>query len=191
MARKSAQFNIDWVDFKEWLSHRYAKSHAPSILSYCKRYSHIVFGAIRDVDRLSPKSKNNVVKALIVLSKYLGIHDQFKASLKNYGVKLFSADAFSSFLRVYNNSNSDLMKWVQETSAALRPSEKLYLQFLRVSGLRKEEGIISFNKIIELSKRGALGEYYNEERSLLEHFKYKEQFLEEQKTCTSQFCPDI
>jgi hypothetical protein len=85
LARKGPQSDAEWEEFKEWLSHRYAKSHAPSILSYCKRYNHIMFGDIRDVDKISPKSKNHVVKALIVLSKYLGIHQEFKASLKNYG----------------------------------------------------------------------------------------------------------
>jgi intergrase/recombinase len=189
LARKSAQFDIDWVDFKEWLSHRYAKSHAPTTLSYCKRYNHIIFGEIRDIDKISPKSKNHVVRALIVLSKYLGIHEEFKASLKNYGVKLFSPDAFSSFLRVYNNKNSNLNEWIQQASKVLRTNEQLYLQYMSLAGLRKEEGITSFNKIIELANQGSLNEYFNEENGLLEHFKYKEQFLRRTKNVYISIIP--
>jgi hypothetical protein len=111
LARKSPKSDVEWAEFKNWLSHRYAKSHAPSILCYCKKYGYIIDGDIRDVDKLSPASKSNVVKALIILSKYLGIHQEFKTSLKNYGVKLFSPDAFSSFMRVYTNQNSNLNEW--------------------------------------------------------------------------------
>jgi intergrase/recombinase len=181
LARKCTQQEIDWVDFKDWLSHRYAKSHAPSVLSYCKRYNNIIFGDIRAIDKLSPGSKNHVVKALIVLSKYLGIHQEFKTALKNYGVKLFSEDAFGSFMRVYNNQNANLNEWIAQASKVLRPNEQTFLRFLSLTGLRKEEAVTSFNKIIELSKQNKLNEYYNEEKGLLEHFKYKQQFLRKTK----------
>jgi intergrase/recombinase len=144
---------------------------------------------MRDIDKISPKSKNHVVKALIVLSKYLGIHEQFKSSLKNYGVKLFSPDAFSSFMRVYNNQNANLNDWYQKACHVLRPNEQLYLHFLGMTGLRLTEGIISFNKIIENSKQGSLNEYYNEEKGLLEHFKYKQEFLRKTKNVYISIVP--
>jgi intergrase/recombinase len=189
LARKGAFSEIDWADFKQWLSHRYAKSNTPSILSYCKRYNHIIQGNIKEIDLLLPKSKNSIVKALIVLSKYLGIHQDFKKDLKNYGVKLFSPDAFSSFMRVYTNSNSDIDKWVAKACEVLRPNERTYLQFMSITGLRKQEGIIAFNKIIELNKTNNLKEYFNEEKGLLEHFKYKEQFLRRTKNVYISIIP--
>jgi intergrase/recombinase len=63
----------------------------------------------------------------------------------------------------------------------LRPNERTYLKFMSITGLRKQEGIIAFNKIIELNKTNNLKEYFNEEKGLLEHFKYKEQFLRRTK----------
>jgi predicted ATPase len=63
LACKGTHLDVDWVDFKEWLSHKYAKSHVPSTLSYCKRYNHIIWGDLRDVEKISPKSKNSVIKA--------------------------------------------------------------------------------------------------------------------------------
>ena len=147
-------------------------------MTYSKKYSHILLsGDIKEIDNISPKTKNTSIKALIILSKYLGINQEFKAQLKSYGIKLFRADALGSFMRLYNNPSSDLMEWYAKALAVLRPNEQLYLQFLRLAGLRKEEGIMSFNKIIELSKQGKLNEYYNEERSILEHFKFKALFL--------------
>ena len=177
-ARQAPELMLDWNEYKDWVYHKYAKSWAPSIMTYSKKYSYILFsGDIKDIDKITPKTKNTSIKSLVILSKYLGIHEEFKASLKNYGVKLFQADAFGSFMRLYNNPSSDLMEWYTKALTVLRPNEQLYLQFLRLAGLRKEEGMTSFNKIIELSKEDKLSDYFNEEKSLLEHFKYKEEFL--------------
>jgi intergrase/recombinase len=45
-----------------------------------------------------------------------------------------------------------------------------------LSGLRKNEGIMSFNLITELFRNIKLGDYFSEEFSMLEHYKCK-QFL--------------
>jgi hypothetical protein len=151
-------------------------------MTYSKKYSNILLsGDIKEIDKISPKTKNTSIKALIILSKYLGINQEFKAQLKSYGIKLFRADALGSFMRLYNNPSSDLMDWYNKALSVLRPNEQLFLQFLKLSGLRKEEGIMSFNKIIELSKQDKLNEYYSDERCLLEHFKYKEVYSRNKK----------
>jgi intergrase/recombinase len=56
-------------------------------------------------------------------------------------------------------------------------------------GLRKQEGITAFNKIIELANHDRLNEYYNEEKGLLEHFKYKEEFLRRTKNTYISILP--
>jgi intergrase/recombinase len=112
-----------------------------------------------------------------VLAKFLGTHNDFRKRLKDYGVKLSRPDAFASFMRIYNNHSSDLAKWYIEAMMALRDNEKLWLRFLSQTGMRKEEAIISFNKVMELAKEGRLSDYYNEELSVLEHFRFKELFL--------------
>lgn len=60
---------------------------------------------------------------------------------------------------------------------------------MTLTGSRKEEGIIAFNKIIELKRQSKLNEYYNEEKGLLEHFKYKEQFLRRTKNVFLSIVP--
>lgn len=67
-------------------------------------------------------------------------------------------------------------------------NEKLYLKFLLLSGLRKREGIQSFNLIIDLARTGRLADYYNEDLSMLEHYKYK-QFLRNTKNAYITIMP--
>ena len=87
-------------------------------------YIHIsLSGDIKEIDKISLKTKNTSIKALVVLSKYLGIHEAFKGQLKNYGIRLFRAEAFGSFMRLYNNSSLDLMDWYARALKVLRPKE--------------------------------------------------------------------
>jgi hypothetical protein len=169
---------VDWSEYKDWVYHKYAKSHAPSVMTYSKKYSHILLtGDLKEIEKISPKTKNTSLKALVILSKFLGIHEKFKAAMKSYGIKLYRPGVLGSFMRMYTNPNADLMEWYSKACSVLRPNERVYLQFLKLTGLRKGESLTAFNKIIELNTQGNLNEYYNEERSLLEHFKYKEEFL--------------
>ena len=125
---------------------------------------------------MSASVKNATIKSLIILSKFLGIHQEFKQRLRDYGVKMVRPDVFASFLRIYSNQNSNLLEWYAEAVSVLRKSEKL-LKFLLVTGVRKEEAIMSFNKIIEPSKHSNLSIYYNDEFGVLQHFVFKELFL--------------
>jgi intergrase/recombinase len=67
-------------------------------------------------------------------------------------------------------------------------SEKLFLRFLAVTGLRRTEAITSFNMVIDLNANGRLGEYYNSELNVLEHCKYKV-FLRGTKNAYISFVP--
>ena len=145
-------------------------------MTYTKKYHRLLLGNLRDIEYIPESTRNNSIKSLIILSKYLGYHEEFRSALKSYGIKLHRPDAFISFTRMYTNHNSDLWQWYSAIQPFLNSNEKLLLEYLRLSGLRKEEGIISFNKIIELSKEGKLSNYLNDD-GLLEHFQFKKQFL--------------
>ena len=142
----------------------------------CQKVAHLLNGNLRELDLLSASVKNATIKSLIILSKFLGIHQEFKQRLRDYGVKMVRPDVFASFLRIYSNQNSNLLEWYAEAVSVLRKSEKL-LKFLLVTGVRKEEAIMSFNKIIEPSKHSNLSIYYNDEFGVLQHFVFKELFL--------------
>jgi intergrase/recombinase len=172
---------MDWPEFSHWVSKKYSKSYGHTILCYAKRYHYLLNGNLRDIDTIPLTTKNNTVKSLIVLSKFLGIHQEFKSKLQDYGVKLARPDVFASFLRIYNNQNTDLLEWYSRSASVLRENEKLLFRFLLCTGVRKEEGIMSFNKIIELARQNNFSIYYREELSVLQHFVFKELFLRNTK----------
>jgi intergrase/recombinase len=128
------------------------------------------------------------MKALICLTKYLGTYLEFKEKLKQHGVKWTRLDSFESFVRIMNNNHSDLIEWYNKVYEILDENEKLYLKFMLLSGLRKKEGMQSFNLISELSKSEKLAKYFNEDLSMLEHYKHK-QFLRNTKNAYITIIP--
>ena len=136
----------------------------------------------------SPCSRLNALKSLVCLSKYLGCYLEFKEKLKQYGIKWVRPDCFSSFMRIMNNNHKDLIEWYKKACNILNENEKLYLKFMLLSGLRKTEGTQAFNLIIELQAENKLDEYFNEELSMLEHYKFK-QFLRNTKNAYIAIIP--
>ena len=181
--------SIDWQRFEEWASKKYAKSYYHIVLCYARKYSHMLNGNLRDLDSLNPIVKTQAVKSLIVLSNFLGVQKQFKNRLEEYDIKVQRPNAFSSFLRIMNNHNSDLLEWNKRASEVLRPSEKLFLKYLLFAGLRTGEAIESFNLIIKLNKENKLSSYYNKDQSLLQHFQFKEKFIRGTKNAYVSFIP--
>ena len=136
------------------------------------------------LSELPASIKGNVLKAMVALSKFLGCYEDFKLNLKQHGIHWVNNDnSFNSFLRIINNNHSKLGAWYKDAQIILRDNEKLWLRFNLLTGLRKEESINAFNQIIQLSQDGKLGEYYNQELGVLEHFKYGELFLRHTKNC--------
>jgi len=128
---------------------------------------------------------------LIVLSKFLGINQQFKQRLLDYGIKIRRQDSFTSFLRILNanNNGNGILEWFKEAQSKLRNNEKTLLKFLLYSGLRKEEAITSFNLIIELHRNNRLNDYYDDNLGCICHFKYPKYFIRRTKNCFISFIP--
>ena len=80
------------------------------ICYYVRKHHYLLNGNLRELDSIESKYvRNNVVKSLIVLSKFLNRHEEFKNRLKAYDIKLYTQDSFASFLRIFNNHSSDLL----------------------------------------------------------------------------------
>jgi len=134
-----------------------ANTYAKDTLRYSKKYSDVLIA--NNASKLLMLSKDKqrlVMAALSNLSKFLGNYQQWRESIRNAGLRWSKIDSFESFLRIMNNNHNDLMEWLRKASATLDDEGKLYLRFMLLSGLRKNEGIQSFNLIIELSKKGRL-----------------------------------
>jgi intergrase/recombinase len=76
---------------------------------------------------------------------------------------------------MFNHNHDSLMQWYQDFSKFLKPNEQLWLRYLALSGLRRAESVMSFNKIVELARANRLSEYIND-LGVIEHFRDK-QFL--------------
>lgn len=165
------------------------QSHAPNILSLNKRFNHLLYGNLRDIDIIPIGVRNNTIKSLIVLAKFLGIHQEFKSRLRDYNIKMVKQDAFASFIRIYNNNSSDLLEWYKKALNVLKLNEQTLLKLLVLSGVRKEEAITAFNKIRGLGIHN-LPEYYNKEIKALEHFRYRKSFLGTTKNVYVSIIPE-
>jgi intergrase/recombinase len=164
-----------------------------TMLTFCcatqRKYCKFLFD-VKGVSLVPTSNRNNVIKALTVLSKFTGQHEQFKSSLKNFGIKLHKQNGIESFLRMLKANESDILDWYVKAYDAVRDNERLYLSFCKVSGIRKEEAINSFNLIIELAKQSRLSEYYDSELNCLMHFKYPQMFLRNTKNVYISFVPE-
>jgi len=190
--------DVDLNEFKQWLiSREYSKSYINAVMCYASKYHYILGNNhLRDLDTLSNDKKASTVKALILLSKFLGSATQFKKKLEEYGIKIVRPSSLDSFLRLFNSNGNDTIKWYNEARLHLRENEALFTKFLLHSGLRTGEAINSFNLIIKLSNENKLSEYYDSELNVLCHFKYPKLYIRRTKCCfitfiTSEFLSEI
>jgi intergrase/recombinase len=129
------------------------------------------------------------MKALSSLSKFLGIYDQFMALIKNYGLKWSVRSDDLIIARFTKTVDPDeVFNWIKEVKASC-PMFTDFMDFIATTGLRFEEAVESYNLIIRLSKEKKLSSYYDSEREILEHYKFKEQFLRRTKKVFISFVP--
>ena len=148
---------FNWPEFKKYVQNKYRKTTAKRVMCYANRYYQVLeSGQIGQLNAVPSTTRSEVIKSLIIISKYVGCYEQFKAALKSYGIKSARPDALAAFVRIYSNKNSNLDEWFAKVKPILTPQENLLLRFLRLTGLRCSEGIESFNLIIELSAEGKI-----------------------------------
>jgi len=179
---------IDWLGFKEWVYNKYAKSWAPNVFRYAKTYSRMLTGDLTELEAFNKSKRNNILKSLIALSKYLGIYKQFKDKMQNYGVKWKNQNSLEAFIRILKVKDG-LLEWIKTTTKVFDKSYATFVKFVLISGIRKCEAIDSFNLVVKLCKTGKLEEYYNTELQSLEHFRYEDTFIRGTKNAFFSFIP--
>ena len=100
------------------MNNKYSEIYARNLYLYASKYR-TLFNNPSGIERFSPAKKNHVLKALIALSKFLGVYHGFKRRLEAYGVNWSRKGSVDSFLRIMNNRNSDVLKWVRKASDVL------------------------------------------------------------------------
>jgi intergrase/recombinase len=147
-------------------------------------------GNLAEVRDLRETLRPNVIKSLASLSKYLGIYQDFKKMLSDFGLQWVgksSSDIMIERLQKVKDPNQ-IYAWIRETKEA-RPDLSDLLDLMAYTGLRLSEAISSYNLIIELWEKKKLREYYNDGTQTLEHFKHKEIFLRSTKKAFVSFVP--
>ncbi len=81
---------------------------------------------------------------------------------------------------------SDLFNWVKKVKNEI-PDFSTFMDFTVATGLRLGEAIESYKLIVELSEQNKLNEYYNAERCVLEHFRFKSIFIRRTKKAFMSF----
>jgi hypothetical protein len=183
----------EWKRFNEWLKRNYSRSYAANVRCYAKRFGYLLFGGnIAELNRLplSKRAKGDVLRALSVLSKYVGCYDEFTRMRKACGLTWERYDSFKSFLRMAKQDNkNDVVGWVKKCIGSFDSSYATFVKFVCLTGLRLGEAINSFNLLVRLSKRGRLSEYFNGDLCCIEHFRYPEMFIRGKKNVFLSFVP--
>jgi len=159
------------------------------IASHAKEFSDCLFK--RDFNKLLMLSKGkrpHVLKALSNLSKFLGMHEDFRRFVKDYGLKWrgrSSDDLIIERLTKVGGSN-EVFEWIRQVKVA-RPELTEFMDLVSISGLRFIEAIEGYNLIIKLDREGKLNKYYNSEREALEHFRFNNLFIRRTKKSFHKF----
>jgi intergrase/recombinase len=181
--------DFDWEAFRSWLDGRNSKTWAYQVFRLAKTHQHLFYGSLEELEKFSKWKKNNVLKALVALSKFLGVYEEFRAKMKSYGVKWSYQNSVDSFLRMIK-ARDGLIDWVKDCIEVLDEDQATFVKFVLLSGIRAGEAVNSFNIIVRLHKRDRLEEYYNRELQNLEHYKYAETFLRGKKNVFFSFIPE-
>ncbi|HMK94308.1 MAG TPA: integrase [Candidatus Limnocylindrales bacterium] len=172
----------DWSSFKQYIYSKYAPSYAIGIFEHARKYQSYL-NDVNQIMLVKPTVRNNIINALIVLTRYRGTYDTFKNQMKIHGITRYKPDPIAAFTRIFNsNAHDGLGKWYNDAMAVLNDNEKLYLRYMALSGLRAMEGINSFNLMADMGSKYTT-EYYNENTKFLEHFRFPKLFLRNSKNC--------
>jgi len=182
---------IEWEKFKEWVFKEYRHFTALDRLRYAKKYAYcIIKGNLTDLKMLNDGTRLHVLKALTALAKFLGIYENFRTLVKNYGLKCTDRNTdqviINRLLKVVDSN--EIFEWVRQVKERI-PELSDFIDLMLATGLRLIEAIEGYNLIIKLSNEGKLRQYYNEDREVLEHFRFKEIFIRNSKKAFISFVP--
>jgi Archaeal phage integrase len=196
---------IDWLDFREYLSKTCNQNTVKIRLFYAKKYSHVLTGRSSEyyyyaeansLLQLSAEKRLNVQKSITALSKFLGIYDQWQQMRKRYSLKWTNPNqSLQSFERFFNPDLSldSMLQRIKEMIAKTPLQIGQIIKFACLTGLRPSE-VVESVRLLNLSDGGEVDKpkYYNPQRQALEHFRFPDIFLRQTKKAYISFVsPEI
>jgi len=170
---------VDWERFKAWAYKEYRPFTARDRFFHAKKYAYcLATGDLSKLAMLNDCQRAHALKALTALSKFQGVCEYWKRLVKNYGLKCNDRSADELIIdRLTKVVNADdVFQWIRQVKEHF-PYLSDFMDFIAVTGLRLNEAVESHNLIIELEAQGKLDAYYNRDRQVLEHFRFKETFI--------------
>jgi len=179
-----------WGGFINYVTSKYSRDHANSIVRYAWRYGKCLFDHdLTMVLQLSKGKQRHVLSAISCLAKFMGRYDEWKKLKEKYGVKIEHSRIVSFIPRFDSSSIREVSEWIVKVREALG-EYKAFMDLLLATGLRRKEAEICYNLIITLSREGKLSEYYRD--GWLEHFKYHDKFFRRCKNVYVSYClPEV
>jgi hypothetical protein len=183
---------VDWERFKQWLCKDHTERVSRDIVSYARRYFKCLERMdLTDVSLCESGKRRMILSSLSNLAKFLGIYDNWRSTVRRYGIKWIEVGVKDKRMidRLTKVSDAnDVYNWVKEVKAN-NPELNDFIDLMAITGLRLVEAVNSYNLIIKLAKEGKLSEYYNSDKQVLEHFKFKDIFLRKGKKAMISFVP--
>jgi hypothetical protein len=183
---------VNWEDFGVFLEDRCSPRVVKDRVRYARKFCGLLLN--RDFSELggfAESKRRHVLEGLSGLAKFLGVYEDFRALVKDHGLKWASTSAEDLIIARISKTaeNGDVLKWACDVKEAL-PSLSRFIDFMAASGLRFEEAINSYNLVIHLNASGRLNEYYNAKLGCLEHYRFKKLFLRRTKKAFISFIPE-
>ena len=178
-----------WANYSFWLFKTHRTKHAKELLRYSKRFAFVLekpslasqlLVLSKDVRRLAMSSLSN-------LSKYLGVYEQWKQTIRNFGLKWESTSGLEAFLSILNSNINETETWLKQVIQRLPEEYGTVLVFDALTGLRPNEAIMSCNLIADLSEKNELDNYLDKDLMMLQHFRFPELFLRKSKNAFISF----
>jgi hypothetical protein len=136
---------------------------------------------------LSKDMRRIAMSSLSNLSKFLGVYDSWKQTVRNYGLKWENTNSLETFLSILNTNLEETETWLRQVIKGLPREYSTVLIFDVLTGLRPNEAVNSCKLITELSEKGKLDTYLDRELMMLQHFRFPELFLRNSKNAYISF----
>jgi len=139
-------YNLDndfWISFEQYLKNNYRISSIKPRFLYAKQYHQVLLEGNAQSLILLPNDKRlQVMKALSVLSKFMGCYDIWKEIKERYQLKWSDGNnSLHVFQTIVNNETNydSMLKWVKDTCLQIPKSYANILIYCTLTGLRADE----------------------------------------------------
>ena len=169
---------IFWDNFKAYLQTQNNPNTIADRINYAKKYYHILeSGDPNPILSFRPNKQIHIMKALTALSKFTGQYKIWQQTIDAYNLNWSYSDSLALFHSITseNTSLETMLQWVRNSIKKPETYANIII-FDTLTGLRPSEACISIGLI-----QNDLTNYYNKEKSILEHLRFPEFFIRRTK----------